>query len=110
MLDIVQYLKNMALVIGTKKADEAVDGATITRQVIEQIEKLTKNKKKTDEIASGPLKNFMREMYSGLFSDPETQRADLVQWCASLKGEIADGGSKVKEEQKRGNGGNLGPG
>lgn len=99
MMDIVGYLKNIALVIGTKKADEAVDGAIITKQVLEQIHKFTKDQKKTDIIKEGALKNFLREMYSGLFSDPQSQRQDLVEWCSSLK--------ENKNEEKPGNGGNF---
>ena len=110
MLDIVSYLKNIALVVGTKKADEAVDGAEITAQVIAQVEKFMNNQKKSDEIKWGPLKNFMREMYSGLFHNPEVLRQDLVEWCASLKEDKTDGRSKTQEKSERGNQGNFGPG
>ena len=108
MLDIVQYLKNTALVIGLKKADSALAGDNITREVVDQIQVFTKDIKKTTLIKDGPLKNFMREMYSGLFQDPETLRHDLVSWCASLKGG-SDGGTQ-EEKTKRGNSGNFGPG
>lgn len=108
MLDIVQYLKNTALVIGLKKADSALAGDNITREVVDQIQVFTKDIKKTTLIKDGPLKNFIREMYSGLFQDPETLRQDLVAWCASLKGE--HNGGIPTEKTKRGNSGNFGPG
>lgn len=109
MMDIVGYLKNMALVIGTQKADEAVDGAIITKQVLEQIQKFTKDAKKTNAIKEGPLKNFLREMYSGLFGDPSTLRPDLVEWCASLPKEVPNGGSETPAvTPERGNYGNFG--
>ena len=114
MIDIVSYLKNIALVIGTKKADEAVDGATITRQVLEQIQKFTKDQKKTDIIKDGALKNFLREMYSGLFSGPGELRPDLVEWCASLNTGVPPDG-RIEEKApgdkpaERGNQGRIGP-
>ena len=109
-IGIIQYLKNTALIIGTKKADDAVAGDNITREVLDQIQKFTKDQKKTDELKNGPLKNFMREMYSGLFGDPESLRHDLVEWCAGLKQYGGEGYGRVeaKEEPKRGNSGNFG--
>ena len=81
MFDLVQPLKNIALIIGTKKADDAVDGARVTEQVIEQISAFTKNENETRKIIDGPLKHFLREVYSGLFVSPKDLRPDLVEWC-----------------------------
>ena len=86
MLDIIAFLKNTALVIGTKKADDAVDGAAITREVIGQIQKFTKDQKKTNEIKTGPLKHFLQEMFEGIYIDkPENLVPDLIQWIAEVK-------------------------
>ena len=101
MIDIVQYLKNMALVIGTKKADDAINGSVITKQVLDQVQNFTKDQKKTVVIKDGPLKNFFREMYFGLFNSKEELRQDLVEWCSTLK-EYPSG------QEKRGNQGNFG--
>ena len=76
----------MALVIGTQKADDAIDGATITRQVLEQIQKFTKDQKKTDEIKNGPLRNFLQEMFEGIYLDqPKNLVPDMIQWIANIK-------------------------
>lgn len=84
MFDLLQIIKNKALEIGAEKADEAVDGAKVLQQLIEQIDKFTKDKKKTKKIIEGPLKNFIREMYSGIYQTNDELRWDLVNWCADL--------------------------
>ena len=104
MLDIISFLKNTALVIGTQRADDAIDGAKITAQVVDQIQKFTKDAKKTNIIRDGALKHFMREMYSGLFGDPSTLRPDLVEWCASLPKEVVSGGTQTPEKEMRNHG------